>query len=143
MDFGANISTNLSLDLESVSLRYNVLGAQTTLNFRDQIWQKMDFGSEFQKSNSGFGINISTIWCVSIFSQNGQCLVFRPKFGEISHYVRYFGPNIVEGVAENCVEVDGAEWRWVNSLVIPFGDILKNLSLVVSYTPVMLHSQWH
>ena len=31
----------------------------------------------------------------------------------------------------------------MHSLVIPFDDIFKNLSLVVSYTPVMLHSQWH
>ena len=30
----------------------------------------------------------------------------------------------------------------MHSLVIPFDDIFKNLSLVVSYTPVMLHSQW-
>ena len=43
--------------------------------------------------------------------------------------VRYFGSNIVEGVAESWVEVDGAGrswfeedgagWRWVHGLVIP------------------------
>ena len=64
--------------------------------------------------------------------------------------MQYFGSNIVEGVAENLVEVevswvkvDKAGWRWVHSLVIPFDDIFKNLSLVASYTPAMLHSQWH
>ena len=31
----------------------------------------------------------------------------------------------------------------MHSLVIVFDDIFKNLYLVVSYTPVMLHSQWH
>ena len=31
----------------------------------------------------------------------------------------------------------------MHSLVIAFDDIFKNLYLVVSYTPVMLHSQWH
>ena len=67
-------------------------------------------GSEFQKSNCGFGINTSTISCVPIFRQNGQNLVFRPKFGEIANYVQYFGSNIVEGVAESWVEV---EMSWV------------------------------
>ena len=61
-----------------------------------------------------------------IFSQNGQLLIFWPKFGEIAQLREYFGSNIVEGVAESWVEaemswveVDGAGWRWVHSLVIP------------------------
>ena len=40
--------------------------------------------------------------------------------------MQYFGSNIVEGVAKSWVEaemsrveVDGAGWRWVHSLVIP------------------------
>ena len=33
--------------------------------------------------------------------------------------MQYFGSNIVEGVAESWVEVDGAGWRWVHGLVIP------------------------
>ena len=52
-----------------------------------------------------------------ILSQNGQLLIFRPKFGEIAQYVQYFGLNIVEGVGESWVEaemswveVDGAAW---------------------------------
>ena len=33
--------------------------------------------------------------------------------------MQYFGSNLVEGVAESWVEVDGAECRWVHGLVIP------------------------
>ena len=72
-----------------------------------------------------------------IFSETGQILIFRPKFGNLPNYVQYFGSNIVQGVAENwveaemswvevdgagwsCVEVDGAWWRSVHGLVIPF-----------------------
>ena len=43
--------------------------------------------------------------------------------------MQYFGSNIVESVAESWVEaemrwveVDGAGWRWVYSLVIPIAD---------------------
>ena len=39
---------------------------------------------EFQKSKSRFGISTSKIPCVPIFSQNGQLLIFWPKFGEIA-----------------------------------------------------------
>ena len=52
---------------------------------------------------------------------------------ELPNYVRYFGSNIVEGVAESWEEVEmswvevemswvetvGAGWRWVHGLVIP------------------------
>ena len=41
-------------------------------------------GSEFQKSKSGFGISTSNLPCVPTFSQNGQLLIFWPKFGEIA-----------------------------------------------------------
>ena len=91
------------------------------------------WGRNFKKSKSGFAINTSKIPYVSIFSQNGQLLVFHSKFGEIAHYVQYFSSNIVEGVAESWVEakmsrvevemswveVNGAGWRWVHGLVIP------------------------
>ena len=46
--------------------------------------------------------------------------------GKLPNYVQYFGPNIVEGVAESWVEtdmswveVDGAGWSWVHGLVTP------------------------
>ena len=61
--------------------------------------------------------------------------------GRLPNYVQYFGSNIVEGVSESWLEVDGAGWRWVHSFLIPFDDIFRNLSLVVSYTKVILHSQ--
>ena len=55
-----------------------------------------------------------------IFSQNGQLLIFWPKFGEIAQLRKYFGSNIVEGVAESWleakmswVEVGGAGWSWM------------------------------
>ena len=45
---------------------------------------------------------------------------FLPKFGKLPNYMQYFGSNDVDGVAESWVkvemswvEVDGAEWRWV------------------------------
>ena len=70
---------------------------------------------------------------------------FDLNLGKLLNYVQHFGSNIVEGVAENWVEVEmswvevnGAGWRWVHSLVMPFDDIYKNMSLVGSYTPVIL-----
>ena len=42
-----------------------------------------------------------------VFSQNGEFLIFWPKFGEIS---QYFGSNIVGDVAESWVE---AKMIWV------------------------------
>ena len=56
---------------------------RTTLNFWAQTAQKFILELEFQKSKSEFGINTSKITCVPIFSQNGQLLIFWPKFGEI------------------------------------------------------------
>ena len=104
-------------------------------------------GSEFQKSNSGFGINISTISCEPIFSQSGQHLVFRPKFGEIAQLRAIFWFKYCWGCCRELGggwnELGGGGWRWVHSLAISFDDMFKNLFLVVNYTPVMLHSQWH
>ena len=66
-------------------------------------------GSNF-KSKSGFGINISNIPYVPIFSQNEELLIFGVYLGKLPNYVQYLGSNIVEGVAENWVEV---EISWV------------------------------
>ena len=38
---------------------------------------------------------------------------FGLNLGKLPNYVQYFGSNIVEGVAENWVEVDGTRWGWV------------------------------
>ena len=115
--------------------------------FGPKFAQKLMLELEFQKSNSGFGISTFTISCVSIFSQNGQHLVSRPKFGEIAQlcaivWFKYCWGCFRE-LGRGWNELDGARWRWVHSLVIPFNDIFENLSLVVGYTPAMLHSQWH
>ena len=73
---------------------------------------------EFQKSNSGFGINTSNIPCVPIFSQDGQLLILWPKFGEIDQLRAIFWFKYFESVGESLVEaemswveVDGAGWR--------------------------------
>ena len=44
--------------------------------------QRWIFGSKFQKSKSGFGINIREILRVPIFRQNGQLWIFGPKFAQ-------------------------------------------------------------
>ena len=45
---------------------------------------------------------------------------FGLNLGKLPNYMRYFGSNNVEGVSESWVEVkmrwvelDGAEWRWI------------------------------
>ena len=50
---------------------------------------------------------------MSIFSQNGQLLLFWPKFGDLGqlreiwpHYLKYFGSNIVYGDAESWMEAE-------------------------------------
>ena len=58
---------------------------------------------------------------------------FSLNLGKLLNYVRYFGSDNVEGVAESWLEaemslvevemswmeVDGAGWRWMHGLVIP------------------------
>ena len=136
--------------MESAFLRYYVHQfSDKTNNFEflgPNLPKKWILGLEFQKSKSGFWINTSNIPCVPIFSQNGQHLVFRPKFREIAQLRVIFWFKYCWGccrelvgdgwswleVEMSWVEVDGADWRWVHSLIIPFDDIFKNLSLVVS-----------
>ena len=135
---------NLSLDLESVSLRYfehqfSEKNKQLWI-FDPQFAQKWILGSEFQKSKSGLATNTSKISSVPIFSQNGQLLIFWPIFGEIAQLRSIFwlkycwrccrelsggwkelgggGWTWVE-VEMSWVEVDGAWWRWVHGLAIP------------------------
>ena len=85
IEFWGQNFKNLSLDLESTSLRYYVHQfSDKTDNFEFLGPNLPNLVSEFQKSKSGFGINTSNIPCVPIFSQNGQLLIFRSKFGEIA-----------------------------------------------------------
>ena len=58
---------------------------------------------------------------------------FGLNLGELPNYVRYFGSDNVKSVAESWVEeVDGARWRWVHGLVIPFTQYESPLQLKVS-----------
>ena len=79
---------NLSLDLESASLRYYVYQfSDKTDNFGFsglKFAQKWNLGSEFQKSKSAFGINISNTPCMPSFFEKGQLFIFQRKFGEIA-----------------------------------------------------------
>ena len=61
----------------------------TNFQTNKQLWifvpkfaQKWIFGSELQKSNSGFGTSILEILCVSTFRQKGQLWIFGPKFAQ-------------------------------------------------------------
>ena len=68
-----------------------------------------------------------------------MCAKFQRKWTTwttLPNYVGYFGSNDVEGVAESWaetemsrVEVDGAGWRWVHGLVIPFPLYITKTSL--------------
>ena len=87
--------------------------------------QKWNLGLEFQKSKYGFSIRTSKTPFVPIFTQNGQFEFFGLNLGKLPNYVRYLCSDIVEGVAESCmeaemtwVEVDGDGWRWVHGLAI-------------------------
>ena len=88
--------------------------------FWPKLAQKWILVSEFQKSKPRSGISNSKIPCVGIFSQNGQLWIFGLNLGKLSNYMRYFGSNNVEGVAESkmearmsWLEVDGAGSNWV------------------------------
>ena len=77
----------------------------------------MKFVSEFQKSKSGFGINISNIPCVPIFSQKGQLLIFQSKFGEIAQLRAIFWSNYCRGccrgLGAGCIGLGGGVWNWM------------------------------
>ena len=75
-----------------------------------QIWA---IGLEFQKSKSGFGINICKLPCESIFSQNGQLWIFRPKFGEIAQLCAIFWLEYCWG----CCRELGGDWNEQQSVL--------------------------
>ena len=49
--------------------------------------------------------------------------------------MQYFGLNIVKGVAENWVEVDGTGWRWVHGLAILK---IKSVFFILGYNCFLL-----
>ena len=127
---------NLSLDSESASLRYYVhqFSYRTdNFDFLAPNLPKIGFWCRnFENQSLDSETNTSNIPCVPIFSQNGQLLIFRPKFGEIAQLRAIFwfkycwgccrelggGWNELGGggwswveVEMSWVEVDGAGWR--------------------------------
>ena len=90
--------------------------------FRLKFHQKWILGLEFQKFKSVFGMSLSKIPCVPIFSKNGELAQ-----QELLNYVRYFGPwgcckelggawNVLGGDGWSWLKVDRAGWRWVYGL---------------------------
>ena len=108
---------NLSPGSESASLRYYVYQfSDKRDNFEflgPKFEQKWILGSQFQKSNSGFEMNTSSISFVPIFCQNRQHLVFRPKFGKLPNEVQYFVSNILESVAQSWRRLKWAGYSWM------------------------------
>ena len=111
----------------------NFQAKRTTLSLLTQICQEIDFWLGWNFTN------------LSLHSKSApskyhvcQCSVKLDSFKffglnlvKLPNYVRYFGSNNVEGVAESWVEtemswvgVDGAGWRWVNGLLIPSFNML-------------------
>ena len=121
--FLAQICPKIGLGLEiqktNVGIRISILKISCVPIFRqnEQLWlfrpkfpQKWILGTDFQKSNCRFKISTSKKPYVPIFSQNWQLWIFRPKFGEIANYMRYFGSNNVQGVAERSYVEDEMSW---------------------------------
>ena len=84
------------------------LGKTDNLEFSNPNLRKYwILGSELKIFKSRFGISTIKIPCVPIFCQMDNFEFFGQNFGKLPNYVRYFGSNNVEGVAESWVEVDG------------------------------------
>ena len=103
------------LEYESASLRYHVC------QFSDKTYN-LDFLSPNLPKNGFWGQNFKNqsldsesappTYLVSQFSvKMDNSEFFGLDLGRWCNYMRYFVSNIVDGVAESWVEVDGAEWR--------------------------------
>ena len=129
--FSAQIcpKTDLGLEIQKVNVRIRIsilkIPCVPIFRLNEQLWlfwpkfaQKSILELEFQKYKSGSGISISNIPCVPTFSQNNFKFLGL-NLGRLPNYMRYFGSNNVEGVAESWVEaeisrmeLDGDGW-WV------------------------------
>ena len=92
----------------------NFQAKQTTLTCLAQICPKMDFWLEIQKTNVGIRVSIldsesaPPIYYVCQFSvKMDNFEFFGISLGKLLNYVRCFGSNSVEGVAESWVELGG------------------------------------
>ena len=112
--FWGQNSKTLSLDLESVSLKYYVR------QFSDKMDNFKCLGPNLPKTNfwgrnfKNLSLDLKSalpIYHVCQFSvKMDDFQFFGLNLGKLPNYVQYFGSNIVEGVAESRVE---AEMRWV------------------------------
>ena len=129
---------NLSLDSESASLSYYVhqfSGKTDSFKFLGPNLPKNGFCGRNFKVPSLDSESTPPIYHVCKFSVKMENFwFFDLNLGKLSNDMQYFGLNIVESVAKNSVEpemswvevemcwmeVDGAGWRWVHGLAIPF-----------------------
>ena len=85
---------NLSLDLESVSLRYGEYQFSDKTDNFELFWpkfaQKWILGSKFQKSKSGFGIRILEILGAPIFRQTNNFEFLGPNLPKNRFWGRNF-----------------------------------------------------
>ena len=84
--------TNLSLDLESASLRYYVYQFSDKTNNSELLGPKLPKNGFWGRIFKNLSLDLESrptdlktkIPCVAIFCQNGQLWIFRPLFGEIA-----------------------------------------------------------
>ena len=106
---------NLSLDLESASLRYHVHQfSDKTHNFKflgPNLPRNGFWGRNFKNLSVDLK-STSPIYHACQFSvKMDNFSFFGTNLGKLPNYEQYFGSNIVESVEESWMETDGAGWR--------------------------------
>ena len=115
---------NVTPDSESAPPKYHVYQfwskTETALTFRPKFARKWILSLEFWKCKSGFRFSISKIPLYQFSVKMDRFEFFDLHVGKLPNYVRYFGSNNVQSVAENWVEakmswveLDGGRWRWL------------------------------
>ena len=129
MDLGLEIQkTNVGINQHNVginqhpqdTMRVNFQVKQTTLTFRSRLPKNGFCGRNFKNlsPDSESALLRYYLWQLSVKMDNFE--FFGLNLGKLPNYVRYFGSNNVEGVAESWLEaemswmeVDGAGWRLI------------------------------
>ena len=120
------------LELESASLRYHVGQFSDKADNFDFLGPNLPKNGFFSQNFKNLSLDLESApprYRVSQFSvKMDNFELFGLNLGKLPNYVQYFGSNIVEGVPESWVEVDGTGWswmevdrpwwRWVHGLVI-------------------------
>ena len=83
------------------------LGGTDNLEFSDQDLPKY-CQNNFKSLNPDLELAPPKYHVCKFFVKTDNFEFFGSNFGKLPNYVRYFGYNNVEGVAESWVEVDGA-----------------------------------